>query len=76
MKPGYQTTEFWITLVASVVPVLVALGIFSPEEGQTVMEQWTGLVAQGGAFIVAAVVAWKYISSRTFLKSLETVAEE
>jgi len=76
MKPGYQTTEFWVTLIMSAVPVLVALGVFSPEEGQTIAQQWADIAVQVGSLVAAAIVAWKYISSRTFLKSLDEFTQE
>lgn len=31
MKPGYKTTEFWLTLIATVVSALVATGLIGPD---------------------------------------------
>lgn len=49
MKPGYQTTEFWLTVIAVLVPIAQAFGIqiaASPELAQTLA---------GGATIAYAV---------------------
>ncbi len=35
MKPGYKTTEFWLTVAASIVGLVLASGIF-PAEGEIV----------------------------------------
>lgn len=36
MKNGAKTTEFWLTLVASLVAVVVATGVLTPEEGEAI----------------------------------------
>jgi len=32
MKPGYQTTEFWVTLASQVVGMLLLLGVVTPAQ--------------------------------------------
>jgi hypothetical protein len=32
MKPGYKTTEFWVSIVIAVSGVLVAMGVITPEQ--------------------------------------------
>jgi hypothetical protein len=41
-KPGWQTTEFWLSLAATAVGLLFASGVLAPESGA---ERWLGLVA-------------------------------
>lgn len=71
MTRGIYTTEFWLTVVAAVITVLVSAGVLSAEEGQ----QLTGATAQViqavahlmtvlAPFLGAAVYTW----SRTRVK--------
>ena len=64
MKPGYQTTEFWITLVAQVVGVLQVLGVVSSEHATTI-NQGMGQIIGG---LVMVLPALAYIYSRTKAK--------
>jgi hypothetical protein len=52
MKSGFKTTEFWLTLVGSVVAVVVALQVLTPEEGQAVTSA-TGEVIKAVAGLIA-----------------------
>lgn len=36
MKSGIKTTEFWMVVIGSLVAVVVAAGVLTPEEGETV----------------------------------------
>lgn len=40
-KPGYKTTEFWLTLVATLISFLVASGVLDP--GSTALQIATGI---------------------------------
>lgn len=42
MKPGYKTTEFWLTVLANVVGILLASGQFAPG---SVVAEVLGVVA-------------------------------
>lgn len=37
MKPGYKTTEFWISLGTSVVGLLVLSGVLTPDKSSEIM---------------------------------------
>ncbi len=54
MKPGYKTTEFWLSSIAIVLGSLLASGTFG---------QGTD-IARGVGAIVAALAAMGYSSSR------------
>ena len=64
MKPGYKTTEFWLSLAAAIVGALLASGAF--EDGSAVA-RLLGVVA-------SALAAIGYAASRGFVKANETRA--
>jgi hypothetical protein len=61
VKPGYKTTEFWLTAAADLLALLMVSGIF---DGHT-DSIWTKIV--GGA--VAMLATMGYTSSRSKAKS-------
>ena len=65
MKPGYKTTEFWLSLLAFVLGALLTSGAF--EAG--------GLAAKiiGGAMSILAALG--YTASRTSTKNSENLKE-
>lgn len=58
MKPGYKTTEFWLSVAAAVLGGLMASGTIVPESTEA---QVIGLAA-------AALVALGYTGARLSLK--------
>lgn len=62
MKDGYKTTEFWLTLVTTVLMVLVALGVIGEDQAQEI----EGLVEPLVAAVIPIVL---YIISRTVVKA-------
>lgn len=44
MKSGIKTTEFWMVLVGSLLAVVVATGLLTPEEGEAVTNATTEVV--------------------------------
>lgn len=63
-KPGYKTTEFWLTLVTTVASLAVALGYVTPDQSaqaQTAIGQIVGGV-------VALVGLVRYIAGRETAK--------
>ena len=68
VKPGYETSEFWITLVSTIVPNLITLlAIFKIVPNEIASTLSTSLVAVIGG-IITIIVALKYIKSRTAVK--------
>ena len=65
MKPGYKTTEFWVTLIAKVVSLLVILGVFTPEQASVTMKVVillggiTGMVASAFGYSLSRGAAKK-----------------
>ena len=63
IKPGYKTTEFWLTILTTGVMVLVATGVIGQADADTINEL--------GAELIAAVLPIAlYIWSRTRVKSV------
>lgn len=71
MKPGYKTTEFWLTLLAQIVPLLVLAGIVPREDVKTVLDSTTGIITGTSVVVTNALVLASYISRRLGLKDME-----
>jgi len=69
MKPGYKTTEFWLALLAQLLPLLVLTGILSPDEVSAIETSTLEVVKVVGSLIVAVIPLWRYIDSRAKIKS-------
>lgn len=51
IRAGIKTTEFWLTLLAQLLGVAIALNLVDPETGAGMADKITGLVIVGlGAF--------------------------
>lgn len=74
MKSGYKTTEFWLTLIAQIVPVLVLLGVIGAEQAETLQGTLGDAVKAFFALVAAVLPIWKYIDSRTQVKMANQVA--
>jgi hypothetical protein len=57
-KPGWRTTEFWLTLAATTVGLLYASGLIAPESGA---DRWLGLMT-------SALTSMGYAVSRGLAK--------
>jgi hypothetical protein len=75
VKPGIKTTEFVIAIIGSVLMVGVTAGFWTNADVQAFVQALTEaaqsvavLAATATPLIGAAVMVWKYISSRTELK--------
>ena len=69
MKPGWQTTEFYITLVAQILPFLVLFKVVPADDAQTLQDTIGHAIMAVGAFAAAGASLWKYIQSRTDQKT-------
>lgn len=66
-KPGYKTTEFWVTLVIQVIGIAVLFGWITPEQRDTLVQA----VQQGAAAIAMALSAFGYAVARGKAKAGE-----
>lgn len=69
IKSGWRTTEFYITLGAQVIAILVLLGYLSSGETAGANATWGRAVEGAAALIGAGLSAWKYIESRGIIKA-------
>lgn len=69
-KPGIKTTEFWLSLIAQIVPVFVILGVLNAEEATTLVDSITRAAAAIGSLVAAAWPVVEYIKSRAKIKSV------
>ena len=71
LKPGYLTSEFWISFIASIIAVLAAGGVVGQTDATNLISQTTILITAihsiiAGVIAVVAIVT--YIKSRFDLK--------
>jgi hypothetical protein len=67
MKPGWQTSEFWITIASVIITSLSVFGYIQPEDFNG-----TNLAAQNIVLtIFSSVNSFLYIYSRLNLKRME-----
>jgi hypothetical protein len=69
VKPGVETSEFWVTLISAIVPNLVTiLAIFKIVPNEVASTLSSAAVALIGG-IITLFVTLKYIKSRTEVKT-------
>lgn len=69
IKPGWKTTEFWLTILASGIAFLVATGVISPDNSEAITAQGTEIVNSAYALIAAVLPIVGYTASRSYAKS-------
>ena len=69
ITPGYQSSEFWITLVSTIVPNLITiLAIFKVVPNEVASTLSAAIVAVIGG-LITVFVTLRYIKSRTEVKT-------
>ncbi len=69
LKSGVFCTEFWIALVGQLLAALTLLGVLTSADALSLNDALGKGILGAFAVISAGAVAWKYIHSRTTLKS-------
>ena len=64
IQPGWKTSEFWISSVATLIGVLASVGVIAPDQ-VSVLNTEVGQIVGG---IVAVIAIVQYIRSRTAVK--------
>lgn len=75
-KPGFQTSEFWGTVAATVVPALVTILVWLnvvPDNIQTTLADSMLATING---LITIIAIWKYIGSRKEIKIVRMQLEE
>lgn len=78
MKPGYKTSEFWITAIANIVGASLAIlairGLVSSEESALYIELLNA-ITPAVVPLVLAYINGKYIKSRESVKVAEATKQ-
>ncbi len=78
MKPGFLTSEFWVTVLIQLAGVAALFGVFTPDQTTGLNEQLPAIgnlvdsivtdITALGAMVIAA---YRYISGRSDVKKTE-----
>jgi len=68
MKPGWKTTEFWTTMFAQILALLVFVGVLTPSESQTLGEALGKTVAAVFTLFINGGLVIHYVHTRAALK--------
>ena len=71
-KPGYKTTEFWLSLVGALTGIAVLLGYLTPEESDTLNSNITSVI--GGVLTVISTVGYALARAKTKTGSIDIQA--
>ncbi len=63
-KPGIKTTEFWVSILASVMGLLVTTGVFDAGQASEI----SGAIIKCGGAVITAVATAGYAYSRAIAK--------
>lgn len=69
MKPGYLTTEFWLTILAQVLPFLVMFKIVPAEDSTNIQAMVSTLIMGIGSLVVSVTAIVTYIKGRVATKA-------
>jgi hypothetical protein len=69
MKPGYQTSEFWIAIITKLLAVFCVAGVITTADEQKLAATATNAVIGVFAIITAGKVIGEYIKGRSTVKS-------
>lgn len=67
LKPGWKTSEFWLTAVTSVLSILVMAGAIGPDDSSRLV----ALVKDVIAGVIALIGVIGYVAGRVKLKGGE-----
>jgi hypothetical protein len=71
LRPGWQTSEFWIALVNQLLALLVLVGLLAPADRDQLGPALGNAVVAAFTLLGSAAVVWKYIHARTALKQAQ-----
>jgi len=67
VKPGYRTTEFWVTVAVLAATILAGLGVISPSEAETLKGK-AREIADLAVKLIGALTPVAYIIARAVVK--------
>lgn len=68
VKPGWQTTEFWQTIIVQGLAFATIVGVVSPADSAGLGSGLASMVQNVVALLIAGGTVVQYISSRTKVK--------
>ena len=68
-KPGWKTSEFWITTLTSILFIAVGFGLIGQEQATQIGEDGSRLLTELYELIAVAVTVFGYNISRGIAKS-------
>lgn len=69
IKPGVKTSEFWLALLATASPALVAISAIDIETIPEGQRGWVGIAVAIATAMVGALASMGYSKARTAAKS-------
>lgn len=69
VKPGWQTTEFWTTLLSQGLTLLTLLGVLSNTEAQTLESAASQCITAVFLFLTNCLIVLRYIQARVAVKT-------
>lgn len=69
IKPGWQTTEFWTTMVTQGISVLVIVGLVNSSESSTLADSLTKMITALFSLLVSSSTVLNYIKARVAVKT-------
>ncbi len=69
IKPGYKTTELYVTVGNTIIMILIAFQIVNQEQANEVSSAWVQLVGAIFAIIGAAAPVIAYVNGRAKVKA-------
>lgn len=75
MKPGYLTTEFWLSVGTTAIGFLAVIFGWNVAQSTEMVTAWHGAVVAVAGLLANAAVLWKYIDVRETLKTTEMMVQ-
>ena len=69
LKPGYATTEFWVTVASQLVAVLALVGLVSFGDVAGIQDATSKAIVGAAAVLANALVVVRYVRGRMDLKA-------
>lgn len=69
IKPGWQTTEFWTTMVVQGISLAVVIGLVNSSESSTLADSLSKMITALFSLLVSGSTVLNYIKARVAVKT-------
>lgn len=69
IKPGWQTTEFWTTMVVQGISLAVVFGVINSSDSSTLADSLTKMITALFSLLVSGSTVLNYIKARMAVKT-------